>query len=117
MKFIVDAQLPYGLKNFLLSLKHDAIHTDDLPLQARTSDSAINDISKTQERIVITKDTDFLDSYYVENIPFKLLLITTGNIVNKELYNLFTKNINAIIEAFNHHSLVELDNYDLIIHE
>jgi predicted nuclease of predicted toxin-antitoxin system len=117
MKFIVDAQLPYGLKNFLVSLEHDAIHTDDLPLKASTPDSTINDISKTQERIVITKDTDFLDSYYINNIPSRLLLITTGNIVNKELYRLFTKNITAILEAFNDHSLVELDNNDLIIHE
>jgi predicted nuclease of predicted toxin-antitoxin system len=85
MKFIVDAQLPYELKTFLISLEHDAIHTDDLPLKAGTPDSAINEISKTQERIVITKDTDFLDSYYINNSPTRLLLITTGNIVNKEL--------------------------------
>jgi predicted nuclease of predicted toxin-antitoxin system len=117
MKFIVDAQLPYGLKTFLSSQGHDAIHTDDLPLKAETPDSAINDISKTQERIVITKDADFLDSYYIKNIPPRLLLITTGNIVNKQLYNLFTKNIVAIIEAFNDHTLVEMDNNDLIIHE
>ncbi len=117
MKFIVDAQLPYGLKIFLDSLEYDTIHTDDLPLKAETPDSAINDISNTQERIVITKDTDFLDSFYIKNTPSKLLLITTGNIINKELYSLFTKNIAAIIKAFNNHSLVELDNNDLIIHE
>ncbi|HWR32738.1 MAG TPA: DUF5615 family PIN-like protein [Chitinophagaceae bacterium] len=117
MKFIIDAQLPYGLKTFLVSLEHDAIHTDDLPLKAETPDSAINEISKSQDRIVITKDTDFLDSYYIKNIPPKLLLITTGNIVNKELYRLFTKNITAIIDAFQEHRLVELDNSDLIIHE
>jgi predicted nuclease of predicted toxin-antitoxin system len=117
MKFIVDAQLPYGLKIFLNSQGHDAIHTDDLPLKAETPDSEINNISKAQERIVITKDTDFLDSYYIKNIPPKLLLVTTGNIVNKELYSLFTQNIAAIIEAFSNHSLVEIDNTDLIIHE
>lgn len=117
MKFIVDAQLPYGLKTFLVSLEHDAIHTDDMPLKAETPDSAINEISKSQERIVITKDTDFLDSYYINNIPPKLLLITTGNIVNKELNSLFTKNIRSIIDAFQEHRLVELDNSDLIIHE
>jgi predicted nuclease of predicted toxin-antitoxin system len=59
---IADAQLPYGLKAFLSSRGHDAIHTDDLPLKAETPDSAINNISKTEERIVITKDADFLDS-------------------------------------------------------
>lgn len=117
MKFIVDAQLPYGLKIFLSSQGHDAIHTDDLPQKAETPDSEINNISKTQERIVITKDTDFLDSYYINNMPPRLLLVTTGNIVNKQLYNLFTRNIAAIIEAFNSYSLIEIDNTDLIIHE
>ncbi len=46
MKFILDAQLPYGIKTFLVSLEHDAIHTDDLPLKAKTPDSVINEISK-----------------------------------------------------------------------
>jgi predicted nuclease of predicted toxin-antitoxin system len=72
MRFIADAQLPYGLKIFLSSQGHDAIHTDDLPLKAETPDSGINNISKTQERIVITKDADFLDSYYIKNIPPRL---------------------------------------------
>ena len=107
----------YWLRGKLRGTEHDAIHTDDLPLKAGTPDSAINDISKSLERIVITKDTDFLDSYYINNSPSRLLLIITGNIVNKELYRLFTKNIAAIIAAFNDHSLVELDNNDLIIHE
>ncbi len=117
MKFIVDAQLPYSLKTFLIKSGYNVIHTDDLPLKASTTDSAINEISKAQDRIVITKDTDFLDSYYVKSIPAKLLLVTTGNIINKDLFNLFTKNITFIIKAFNNHTLVEMDNEDLIIHE
>lgn len=31
MKFLVDAQLPYGLKQFIESEGFDAIHTNDLP--------------------------------------------------------------------------------------
>jgi predicted nuclease of predicted toxin-antitoxin system len=37
-------------------------------------------ISMQQERIVVTKDRDFLDSFLLRQQPYKLLLVTTGNI-------------------------------------
>lgn len=39
MKFLVDAQLPRRLTNFLLLKGHDARHTLDLPDQNYSSDS------------------------------------------------------------------------------
>jgi len=57
-----DAQLPYGLKLFLASLGHAALHTDDLPNKEQTSDSETRSLSFLDHRIVISKDTDFLDS-------------------------------------------------------
>lgn len=38
MKFLVNAQLPYGIKQDLDSIGFDAIHTNDLPLKERTPD-------------------------------------------------------------------------------
>ena len=49
------------------------------------SDTLINEISLEQKRIVITKDLDFVNSFMTIKKPFKLLLITTGNIRNNEL--------------------------------
>jgi predicted nuclease of predicted toxin-antitoxin system len=48
MKFVVDAQLPYGLKLFLKDNGYDAIHTDDMPNMERTSDTEIINISELQ---------------------------------------------------------------------
>jgi predicted nuclease of predicted toxin-antitoxin system len=45
MKFIVNAQLPRRITQFLQDTGHDAIHTLDLPQQNSTHDSIINDIS------------------------------------------------------------------------
>jgi predicted nuclease of predicted toxin-antitoxin system len=70
VKFLVDAQLPIRLAKLLRKLGHDAIHTLDLPSQNTTSDSHINQLSMQQERIVITKDRDFLDSFLLRGIPF-----------------------------------------------
>jgi predicted nuclease of predicted toxin-antitoxin system len=85
MKFLVDAQLPVRLARFLQASGYDTLHTRDLPQQNATSDSAINDISIEQERVVITKDADFVDSFLTIQKPSKLLLVSTGNIRNSEL--------------------------------
>jgi len=77
VKFIVDAQLPVSLSKLLQNKGFDAIHTDDLPNKELTTDDEIRDISLNEGRIIITKDSDFLDSYYVKGIPEKLLLVTT----------------------------------------
>lgn len=117
MKFIVDAQLPFALSKFLSKQGFDVIHTDDLPNREFTTDSEIREISIKEERIVITKDSDFLDSYYLKGIPRKLLLISTGNIRNKALLSLFESNLNTIIELLNTYSFIEIDNYEIIGHE
>jgi predicted nuclease of predicted toxin-antitoxin system len=60
VKFLVDAQLPIRLARLLQMSGYDVIHTRDLPGQNATTDSEINTISMQQERIVVTKDRDFL---------------------------------------------------------
>ncbi len=117
MKFIVDAQLPYGIAWILNNRGFDTIHTDDLPEKERTRDNQIREISIREGRIVVTKDSDFLDSHYIKNIPQKLLLISTGNIRNKELFNLFANNLHQIIEMLATCNCVEMDNTDIIGHE
>jgi predicted nuclease of predicted toxin-antitoxin system len=117
MKFIIDAQLPFSLKKMLIDIGHDAIHTDDLSDKERTSDNEIREVSENQNRIVISKDADFVDSFYIKGIPKKLLLISTGNIKNSELFSLFSKNIEKIVSLFDTNDLVEMDNNDIIAHE
>jgi len=116
MKFIVDAQLPNGIAWILNNRGFDTIHTDDLPDKERTRDNQIREISIRECRIVVTKDSDFLDSHYIKNIPEKLLLISTGNIKNKELFNLFANNLHQIIEMLAICNYVEMDNTDIIGH-
>ena len=117
MKFLVDAQLPFRLASFLTDQGFDTLHTDDLPDEERTTDSSLRDISVKEDRILITKDYDFLDSFYLHRKPGKLLLITTGNIRNNDLLNIFQKNLLRIIKLFKEYSFVELNNKDIIGHE
>jgi predicted nuclease of predicted toxin-antitoxin system len=117
MRFIVEAWLLYGIAWMLKSRGYETIHTDDLPDKERTSDKQIRELSMQENRIVVTKDSDFLDSHYINNIPQRLLLISTGNIKNKELYNLFGKNLTQIIAMFETCKCVEMDNTNIIGHE
>ena len=59
MKFLVDAQLPVRLSYLLKSMGQDAIHTKELTLKNATPDTEIDTISIREQRIVITKDSDF----------------------------------------------------------
>ena len=69
-------RLPVRLARFLQAQGYDTLHTKDLPQQNATSDTLINDISLEQKRIVITKDSDFVNSFITIRKLFKLLLIT-----------------------------------------
>lgn len=117
MRFIIDAQLPFSLKKMLIDIGYNAIHTDDLGDKERTSDNEIREVSENQNRIVISKDADFVDSFYIKGIPKKLLLISTGNIKNSELFSLFSKNIKKIVTLFDTNDLVEMNSNDIIAHE
>ena len=109
MKFVVDAHLPPGLCALLQAAGHDAIPTRQLPAQNRTPDEAINTLSLGEQRVVITKDSDFYHSHLLHGKPWKLLLVRTGNIRTRDLNGLFQRHLPEIIAALEENSLVELD--------
>lgn len=117
MNFIIDAQLPKALAQFLCSLGYDTVHTLDLPEQNRTTDRTIIDISIKQRRVVISKDSDFVESFFVNGLPEKLLLIKTGNITNNELLKIFELHIFFICESLGKSSLIEVTKTEIVIHE
>ena len=109
MNFLVDAHLPPGLCAVLQHAGHDAVHTRQLTAQNRTPDEVINELSVKEQRVVVTKDTDFYHSHLLHGKPWKLLLVRTGNIRTRELTALFARHLPEIVAAFDRNSLVELD--------
>jgi predicted nuclease of predicted toxin-antitoxin system len=71
---------------------------------------------RTVERVVITKDADFVNSFHLARRPGKLLLISTGNIANAQLADLLLPNLDAIVTGFATAEFVELTRTSLIIH-
>ena len=93
----------------------DAIHTLDLTRGNRTPDDVIASLCVSERRIVITKDSDFVDSHLLRGRPPKLLLISTGNITNRDLDALFNPLIPTIVHEFQTHAFLELGRAGLVL--
>ena len=98
MKFLIDAQLPPSLKELFVSKGFDCIHTLDLEQKNDSPDSIINFISVSQQRILITKDSDFYESFLVKQAPYKLIMVKLGNTSKKELLQFFSNKFDEIIK-------------------
>lgn len=117
MKFLVDAQLPRRLGQWLRESGHDAVHTLDLALGNRTPDSEIIQIADTEERVVVTKDDDFVQSFLLKDQPQRLMLVATGNIGNAKLSQLIRRVLPEVVKAFDTARYVEINQDSIIIHE
>ena len=116
MKLLVDAQPPRRLAHELTRAGHDAVHVFALPLGNRTPDDVLTTVGAQEARIVVTKDADFVASFWLRRLPPKLLLVSTGNISIAELWQLFAANLKALESAFAHHDFVELSRTAITIH-
>lgn len=116
MNFLVDAQLPRRLAYRLRDTGYDALHTLDLPEGNHTTDPEINTVSERENRVVVTKDEDFVDSFYVSGRPYKLLLISLGNVTNAELESILVPQIPEIAAALKENDYVEITRTALIVH-
>ncbi|MGV2333795.1 MAG UNVERIFIED_CONTAM: DUF5615 family PIN-like protein [Planctomycetaceae bacterium] len=93
----------------------DAIHTFDLPAGNRSTDQEISSIAEKDQRILITKDSDFVDTHLLSGTPPKLLLISTGNIRNSDLESLIVPLIPDLVRQFAEHSFLELGIAGLVL--
>ena len=115
MRFLVDAQLPRRMTAWMVAAGCDAIHTLDLPDGNRTTDEQINNVAEHEQRIVVSKDVDFVDSHLLQKRPGKLMLISTGNISNRDLEALIVPLIPDILREFQTNSFLELGPNGLIV--
>lgn len=116
MKFLVDAQLPARLAQFLVGAGHDALHTIDLPDGNRTTDAQIAELADADGHVVGTKDLDFRDSHLLSASPRRLLVVATGNVANSALLALFEEHLETVVSTFDEADFVELGPTALVVH-
>jgi len=89
VKFIIDTQLPPRLSRFLRLKGFDSVHTTHYEKGHLLKDVEITEIAINENRVIITKDADFSDNYFLKGAPPKILLLKFGNIGNQDLINYF----------------------------
>ena|SRR5690606_26779408 len=108
MKFLIDAQLPPSLAQLLKARGHDAVHTIDLPEKNLTSDAVINKITVREQRILISKDSDFYHSFIIKREPFKVLIVRVGNMKREKVNQLIVENLDVLLKYFEAGHMVEI---------
>ena len=98
MRFIVDAQLPPALANFLISAGHQADHVVDLGL-ASASDSTIWQQARERNAVIITKDEDFLSLRALRSDGPAIVWVRIGNTTRNALLRVMAAALPQIIAA------------------
>lgn len=73
-------------------------HVNQILRKWNTTDSEICKYADENNLIVITKDSDFKNSHFINKTPKKIIRITLGNISNDELITLFAKYLPSILQ-------------------
>ncbi|GAB3713988.1 hypothetical protein GCM10027592_53450 [Spirosoma flavus] len=85
LKFLVDTQLPPMLATYLQWKGAEAIHTTHFPEGHLLQDTDIAKIAIEEGRIIVTKDSDFPDAFFLKGAPPRVVYLRLGNIRNREL--------------------------------
>ena len=96
MRFLCDVHISYKLTKHLISLGFDSIHVNEILDKSKTKDSDLCRFADQNNYVIVSKDSDFRDSYFVKQTPKKLIKINLGNIPNQQLINIFNDNIDLI---------------------
>ncbi|MDQ3393190.1 MAG: DUF5615 family PIN-like protein [Bacteroidota bacterium] len=114
LRFFIDTQLPPVLATVLVENGYDAIHTSHFENGHLLNDNQIRKFAIDDDRIIITKDKDFLDHYLLKGAPPKVLLVDIGNIKNKVLLKLIRANLSSLNKLFKVSTMVILHQDKLI---
>ncbi len=96
MKVLCDVHIPYGLVNFFLDKGIDAIHVNTILQKWNTKDADISRYADESDFILITKDSDFRDSFLIQKTPRKPIRVTLGNTSNNDLIKAFENHLEML---------------------
>lgn len=110
MKFLCDVHISYKVVNFLSKSGFETIHVNQILDKWNTKDRDICKFADSNDLIVITKDSDFRNSFFVDGSPRKLIKVNLGNISTSDLIESISQILTAIEKLSNSSSfLVEID--------
>ena len=105
MRFLVDAQLPPILAEWLRKAGHEAQHVQEVDLRD-ADDAAIRAYAAKNETVVITKDRDFTPA---GETAIRVIWVRTGNVGTRMLIDRMEAALPEVIRHLNDGAvLVEL---------
>ena len=97
MKFLCDVHIPIKLSKFIDENGFTSIHVNNILERWNTKDEDIMKYADENDLILISKDSDFKSSFFINKSPKKLIKINLGNISNNELLDIFKTILPQII--------------------
>lgn len=82
MKFVIDANLPVEVVDWLNSIGHDSVHVSMLGIE--NNDGLIWSYAIGTGSVVVTKDSDFADWVRERSPAPRLVWLRTGNLRKKQ---------------------------------
>ena len=118
MKFLCDVHISHKIVAHLKSLGCESIHVNGILNKSETKDSDICRFSDEHNLILITKDSDFRDSFFIKRTPKKLIKINLGNISNDELKAIFSDHMNTLYQLYSKPNfMLEIDKENINVIE
>ena len=97
--FFIDTQTSPRLARYLKSKSYNSIHAMNYKEDGHLMrDKEIIEIAINEDWTIITKDSDFLDNFYLNGSPPKIIHLRIGNVTNSELLDLFENNVESLIK-------------------
>jgi predicted nuclease of predicted toxin-antitoxin system len=95
----------------------DARHTLDLPKGNASTEDQVMEWAEREGRIIVTKDSDFVQSHILRNRPTHLMWVSTGNLGNAALESKIERHWPSNQQAFTSCRFVELSPLGLTLHD
>lgn len=96
MKFLIDANLPPGLVDWIADRGHDAQHVRVAP-GADSDDASIVDFAREHGLIIVTKDEDFATRVTLDRLSPPVVWLRLGNATNAVLRDWLQTRFDAVI--------------------
>ncbi|MFH1321097.1 MAG: DUF5615 family PIN-like protein [Bacteroidota bacterium] len=100
MKILCDVHISYKIVDFFNNKGIEAVHVNNILDKWHTTDQDICKYANENNYVVVSKDVDFRNSYFLQKTPKKLIRVNLGNITNSELIKIFNNNLALFEKIF-----------------
>ncbi len=95
MKLLLDQNLSPRLVSRLLDLYPGSAHVSELGLD-QAQDEDIWEYARTNDFLIVSKDTDFSEMSVVRGFPPKVIWIRRGNCATREIENILRRDYRLV---------------------